>query len=395
MPQAPNAALAALPSELQMQAARITFKLSQLGFTSAFVRMEEGPILRTFFFQPSLDALFSKVMAKDEEIAGALGVESARLFRAIGLLAVEIPREDRQLIRFDQCIDKMFKDKAVSEDMALPLLMGQSPKGDYLYADLNAQPHLLIAGTTGSGKSVALSEIISSMSVLRTPKELEFTLVDTKNLDLVLFKELDHVSEIITDVHVLRSVMQDLIREHDHRTKLMSGMARNIREWNRLNEDNPLIYKVLVIDEMADVFERDASMRAGMDKDEKADNPAIAALLKRIIQVSRATGIHIIAATQRPSAAMITGESKIKFGDLKANMPARFCFKLPTMADSRVVLDENGAEILLGKGDYLYKIAGQDTVQRAHSAYVSMENIAMILSQHDEIRRMYNGLATR
>lgn len=392
MPQAVNPAIAALPVDTQVQVARILYKLSQLGFNCIFQRVEEGPILRTFFFQPSLDALFARVMSKDEEIAGALGVESSRLYRAIGLLAVEIPRPDRQLIRFDSCIHKMFEDKSVSRDMALPLLMGQNPKGEFLYADLAVQPHLLIAGTTGSGKSVATSQLICSMALLRTPKELEFTLVDTKNLDLVLFKGLSHVREIIADIETLRATLQDLIKEHDRRTRVMSGLARNIREWNRLNDDNPLVYKILVIDEMADVFERDAAIRSGMDKDEKAEKPAISALLKRIIQVSRASGIHIIAATQRPSAAMVTGDARIKFGDLKANMPARFCFKLPTMADSRVVLDENGAEILLGKGDYLYKVAGTDIAQRAHSAFVSIEDIGYILMQHEDIRRMYHAL---
>lgn len=377
-----------LSKDQQLQAARIVVKLGQLGFSASFVRMEEGPILRTFFFQPSLDALFSKVINKEEEIAGILAVESARLYRAVGLLAVEIPRADRQLIRFDSCIHELFT-KESNKDMRLPLLMGQNPKGEFLYADLAEQPHLLIAGTTGSGKSVATNQLIGSMALLRTPQELEFTLVDTKNLDLVLFRGLPHVREIITDVEVLRTTLQDMIKEHDRRTSIMSGLARNIKEWNALNSDNPLIYKVLIIDELADVFERDNAIRSGMDKEDRADNPAISALLKRIAQVSRATGIHIIAATQRPSVKMVTGDSKIAFGDIKANFPARFCFKLPTMADSRVVLDQNGAELLLGKGDYLYIVAGTDTPQRAHSAYVAMEDIALILSQHDDIRKMY------
>lgn len=385
---ATNKLLEGYSVEVQVQIARIQFKLSQLGFNAAFSRMDEGPILRTFYFEPALDALFSRVTSKEEEIAGALKVDSARLYRNAGLLAVEIPRPDRQLIRFDSCIHEMFS-RPDTEQMHLPLLMGQNPKGEYLYADLAAQPHLLIAGATGSGKSVATSELICSMALMRSPKQLEFILVDTKNLDLVLFRDLDHVSEIITDVDALRSKLQDLLREHDRRTALMSGFARNIREWNALGMGEALRSKVLIIDELADVFERDASLRAGFDKDEKAAFPAISALLKRIAQVSRATGIHIICATQRPSVGMVTGDSRIKFGDIKANFPARFCFKLPTMADSRVVLDENGAEMLLGKGDYLYKIAGNDLVQRAHSAFVSMEDIALILSQHAEIRRTY------
>jgi len=356
--------------------------------------LEEGPILRTFFFIPALDALFSKVINREEEVAGALSVESARLYRVAGLLAVEVPRIDRQLIRFDSCLHNMLTSEA-TKDMSLPLLMGQNPKGNYLYADLAVQPHLLIAGATGSGKSIATSQLICSMALMRPPSELEFILVDTKNLDLVLFKGLEHVSAVITDINKLRDQLQELLKEHDRRAALMTGISRNIKEWNALQSGWPyralqsLKYKVLIIDELADVFERDAAERAGFDKDQKAAFPAISALLKRIAQVSRATGIHIICATQRPSVGMITGDAKVKFGDIKANFPARFCFKLPTMADSRVVLDENGAELLLGKGDYLYKVAGVDNVQRAHSAFVSMDDIALILSQHKEIRGMY------
>jgi len=375
------------PKEIQTQAARILFKLSQLGFGASFVRMDEGPILRTFYFQPSLDALFARVINKEEEIAGTLAVESARLFRDAGLIAIEIPRSDRQLIRFDQCLHKMLESQG--DGNLLPVLMGQSPKGDYLIMDLAAQPHLLIAGATGSGKSIFTSQLICSLALFLSPKQLELTLVDTKNLDLVLFKGLEHITEVITDVEILRDRLQLLLAEVRHRTQLMSGIARNLTEWNSMNRDNPLPYKLLIVDELADVMEQDASIRSGMEKEEKTASPAISLLIKQIAQISRAAGVHIIIATQRPSVGMVTGDSRVKFGDIKANFPARICFKLPTMADSRVVLDQNGAEILLGKGDYLYKIAGSDTVNRAHSAFVSMDDIALILSQHEQIRRTY------
>jgi S-DNA-T family DNA segregation ATPase FtsK/SpoIIIE len=383
----PSSALAGYPTEIQIQGARILYKLSQLNFSATFERMEEGPILRTFYFQPSLDALFSRVSGKNEEIAAALATDSARLYRAGGLLAAEIPRPDRQIIRFDQCLHQMLSDLEIRR-MALPLLMGQSPKGERIYADLAAQPHLLIAGSTGSGKSVYLNMLAASLALFRDPKELEFTLVDTKNLDLVLFKGLPHVKEIITDVGDLRRRLEQLLREVRIRTATMSGLARNVLEYNALGYKK-FHYKVLIIDELADVMETDAASRAGMDKAERADNPSIAALLKGVAQISRAAGIHIIVATQRPSVKMVTGDSKIGFGDIKANLPARVCFKLPSMADSRVVLDENGAETLLGRGDYLYKVSGSDILQRAHSAFVSMDDIALILNSHEHIRGMY------
>lgn len=379
--------LSSYPPEIQLQTGKILFKLNQLGFTCAFSRMDEGPILRSFYFLPTQYALFARVVSKGEEIAGALGVESVRLYRDSGLLAIEVPRSDRQLIRFDSCLHEMMKNPE-TRDYALPLLMGQDPRGAYLFADLHAQPHMLAAGSTGSGKSVAVSQFLGSMALLRTPKELELTLVDTKNLDLVLFKGLEHVKEVITDAPTLQHRLEDFLTEVRHRTQQMSGVARNVKEYTALT-GKIIPYKVLVIDELADVLALDAARRGSMDKDEKADTPSIASLIQRITQISRAAGIHLIMATQRPSIKMVTGDAKVGFGDIKANFPARICFKLPSMTDSRVVLDENGAESLLGKGDYLYKLAGIDTPQRAHSAFVSMEDIALILSQHSEIRGMY------
>jgi len=383
--------LAGYPTEIQIQGARILYKLKQLNFDATFEKMEEGPILRTFFFNPSLDALFSRIMSKDEEIAAALAVESARLYRNGGSLGVEIPRSDRQTIRFDQCLHQMLADPEIRK-MALPLLMGQSPKGERLYADLAVQPHLFVAGSTGSGKSVYISQLIASLALFRDPTELEFTLVDTKNLDLVLFRGLPHIKEVITNVSDLRNRLEELLGEVRRRTSIMSGLARNVQEYNKLGFQT-FAYKILIVDELADVMETDAAERASLDRKDKAETPSVAALLKSITQISRAAGIHIIMATQRPSVKMITGDSKVGFGDIKANFPARVCFKLPTMADSRVVLDENGAESLLGKGDYLYKIAGSDLLQRAHSAFVSMDDIALILNSHEHIRGMYQNVA--
>lgn len=374
--------------EIQLQAGKLLLKMKQLSFNAAFLSVENGPVIRTFTFQPDMDSLYSKILSKEEELAGAVAVESVRVLRDSGFLRIEVPRADRQLIRFDACLHQMLSSEE-TKAMTLPLLMGQTPAGIYKYADLTEQPHLLMAGTTGSGKSVFVSQLICSLALFKNPEDLELILVDTKNLDLVLFRGLNHIRDVITDVPMLRTKLEDLLKEHIRRTHLMSGLSRNVREWNSSGYGAKLPYKILIIDELADVMDTDAALRSSMDKDEKDENPSIAALLKRIAQITRATGIHIIAATQRPSVKMITGDSKVGFGDIKANFPARICFKLPTMVDSRVVLDENGAECLLGKGDYLYKLAGSDTLGRAHSAFVGMNDIAMILTQHEEIRRMY------
>lgn len=365
--------------ETNSQVSLLTHKMLVLKFVATFERVEEGPILRTFFFKPAPGALFSQILSKEEELAGALSVESVRLFRAGGSLCVEVPRSDRQLIRFDSCVHELLSSEG-TRGMMLPLLLGQNPRGEFVFADLAEQPHLLIAGTTGSGKSIFTAQLISSLSLFRSPKELSFTLVDTKQLDLVLFDGLEHVSSVVKTIGEVRTTLQAALKEIERRQTLMSGFVRNIRDWNSQGMGPKLKYKVIIIDELADVLEQDQAFLSVMSKE---DRPAsIASLLKRIAQISRALGIHIIAATQRPSVKTIAG-------DTKANFPARICFKLATQADSRVCLDENGAERLLGKGDFLYKITGSDTVKRAHSAFVSIEDIALILSQHSEIRRTY------
>lgn len=379
--QKQQALISQYPPALQQQIHILTIKCASLGVPSLFTRMQEGPVVQTFYFQPQGLALFGPLMSKADELAGALHVESVRVERVLGEIAIAVPRADRQLIEFDSCLHKMLT-SPVTKDMALPLLMGQTTNGEHLYCDLASQPHLLIAGTTGSGKSVYTAQLICSLSLFRSPEELEFVLVDTKNLDLVLFKPLEHVKYVLNNISDLRVALQELLATVRLRNTQMSGMARNIGEWNALSS-KPMKYKILIIDEMADVFMQD---RAYLSQFKKAERPpAIEDLVQQILQISRAAGVHLILATQQPSVKIISGI-------MKANAPARVSFKLPTMSDSRVILDENGAESLLGKGDYLYKIAGSDTVKRAHSAYVSTTDIATIIAQNEMIRRQYSEM---
>jgi S-DNA-T family DNA segregation ATPase FtsK/SpoIIIE len=268
-----------------------------------------------------------------------------------------------------------------TRQMNLPLLMGQNKVGEYLYADLATQPHMLIAGATNSGKSVYTAQLICSISLFRSDDELELILVDTKNLDLVLFKELKHVTHVLSDISDIRATLSDLLDEIRDKNSRMSGIVRNIREWNAMQVDSQRMkYKILIMDELADVVDQDEKYLRKFTKQERPTS--ILEYLKTIAQISRAAGIHLILATQRPSVDILPGS-------VKTNFPARVSFKLPTRTDSQVILDENGAENLLGAGDYLYKIAGSDTVKRAHSAYVSITDIATIIEQNEEIRRQY------
>lgn len=382
---AAKAAIAQYPPEIRTQISLITTRLMSLGFAGTFSRMSEGPVVRTFYFKPEGFSKFASVLTKAEEIAGALSVESVLIDRELGDLTIAVPRTVREIISFDQCLHTMMT-SPLTKEMALPLLMGQSPTGENLYADLANQPHLLIAGATNSGKSVYTAQLICSLSLFRSPAELEFILVDTKNLDLVLFKGLAHVKHIINEVEDLRAVLQLLLAEVRTRNEQMSGIARNIKEWNAMHSGistQKMKYKVLIVDELADVLMQDEALLRPFPRKERP--PSIEELIQQISQISRAAGIHLVLATQRPSVDILPGT-------IKNNFPARVCFKVPAAVDSRVVLDCTGAENLLGQGDYLYKIAGSDMVKRAHSAFISMTNIATIIMQHDEIRRQYDTI---
>jgi S-DNA-T family DNA segregation ATPase FtsK/SpoIIIE len=266
------------------------------------------------------------------------------------------------------------------KEMAIPILMGQTPIGEWLVIDLATQPHMLVAGSTGGGKSVFLAEIIAGLAIMKRPEDIDLFLVDTKKLDLPLFSSLTHVNEVITDVEQLHTLLDSLIHLVRKRTTDMSGIARNIREYNALNYNakTQMKYKLLIIDELADVLQQDIAkfgtgkQRDGMDTIENK--------LKALTQISRAAGIHVIAATQRPSVKVING-------DIKANFPMRLSFKLPTNQDSRVILGEGGAENLLGKGDYLYQTFENPDIRRAHGAFVKTEDIARICIQHEDIRK--------
>jgi S-DNA-T family DNA segregation ATPase FtsK/SpoIIIE len=365
-----------------------------LGFASLFTKAIDGPVVRSFTFTPIGDVRFSSILSKGEELAGSLAVESVRIERELGSLVISVPQEYREIIHFDACLHRLLT-SAETQSMALPLLMGQSKTGEYLYADLADQPHMLIAGATNSGKSVFTAQLICSLALLRSEAELEFTLVDTKNLDLVLFKTLPHVRHVLSTVEDIRTTLSELLEEIRLRNSQMSGLVRNIREWNGLQADTqkysdiaryqytPMKYKVFIMDELADVVDQDEEE---LRKYTKRDRPtSILEYLKTIAQISRASGVHLILATQRPSVDILPGS-------IKTNFPARIAFKLPTRTDSQVILDENGAENLLGAGDYLYKIAGSDQVKRAHGSYVSVTDIATIIAQRDEIRRMYASL---
>lgn len=372
------------PKDVQEEVLKLCMKMISLGYMATFRKAELGPVVRTYFFEPFPDAVLSKILSKEEDLALSLGVEAVLITRELGNIAVAVPRHDRETIKFDALLHEMLT-TPVTREMYLPLLMGKNPRGESLYLDLATQPHMLIAGATGAGKSIFTSQVILSLALLRPPEDLKFILVDTKQLDLVLFKDLPHVTNVVTQIEELRVTLEMLLEEVRSRTAKLSGYVRNIQEWNKGNFGAPLEYKVLVIDEFADVVDADRALLSQITPRYRPE--AVDQLVKKLAQISRAVGVHLIVATQRPSV-------KVLGGDIKTNFPTRMAFKLPTMQDSRVILDENGAEALLGKGDYLYRTAGSDTTKRAHSAYVSMTDISVMIAQYDMLRETFKQIAS-
>lgn len=355
-------------------------KMIVLGFVAKFTHCEPGPIITQYFFKPLPTAKLSIIFNKTEDLALAVGaVDPLLIQRVRDEIAISVPNKQRTIISFDNCLHWLATSNETASE-ALPLLMGQTSSGNNFSLDLSTQPHMLIAGSTGGGKSVFLSQLIASLAVQKSPEELEFILVDTKQLDLTLFSSLSHVSNMVDNVEDLHEALDWLLKEVRKRTAAMKGIARNIKEWNSLKAGHELRYIVLVIDELMDVIQQDKELARSEDKETKRTR--ISAKLIQLAAISRAAGVHIIAATQRPSIEVISG-------NFKTNFPTRISFKLPSSIDSRVILDENGAECLLGKGDYLYRTSEQATIQRAHGSFVKMEDIALVISQHEMIRKTF------
>lgn len=372
--------------DMMLDVAQIALKCVGLGFPVKYSRSETGPRVRTHYYMQQLGsgAPLSKVINRAEDISLACGVDTCMITRVKNEIAFAIPLQNPEIIKFDNALYWLATQSDVAK-MAIPLLMGQTPTGEWLAIDLATQPHLLIGGSTGGGKSVFLAELIAAIAVLKAPREIDMFLVDTKKLDLPLFQSLTHAKSVMTQVEEVHQLLDDLIKLVRKRTTEMQGIARNIREYNEMNiNPNSLMkYKLLIIDEMADVFDQDKAVY-GIGK-QRDGMETIENKLKTLTQISRAAGIHVIAATQRPSAKIISG-------DIKANFPMRLSFKLPTGTDSRVVLGETGAENLLGKGDYLYQTFENPDIRRAHGAFVRTEDIARICIQHNDIRQSLEAI---
>ena len=268
----------------------------------------------------------------------------------------------------------------------LTLPLGKDLIGRIRAADLTQMPHLLIAGSTGTGKSVFINSLLMGLLYKATPDELKLVLVDPKRLELGLYEDIPHLfTPVVTDPKVAANVLRNATREMERRLKLLAQRGvRNIDQYNRTfekgqslslfdnaeEEHNPLPYIVIVIDELADLM--------------MVDTNNVEESITRLAQMARAVGIHLILATQRPSVDVITGL-------IKANFPARISFRVASKVDSRTILDANGSESLLGKGDMLYLPAGSSRLHRIHGPYVNEDEIAAVCDfWRDQAKAIYN-----
>lgn len=352
-------------------------KLRGLGINGITLGDEiPGPVVTGFPLRIPASIPIKSILSKEEDIALACNVESVVIRRIGNEVIVFIPNKNRTDINFLDALFWYLKDEHVRE-MQLPILLGTNYRGEKAVLELTTCPHILIAGSTGSGKSIFESNIISALSMLKKENEIYFYLVDTKRLDLTLFENLSHVKQIVRSLDEWYETINDILAIVDRRnTQIELAKVRNISEYNKLYPNAKLPYIILLIDELADLMDRDKE-RKKIEGKEYGKTP-VDLSLARLIQICRASGVHIIACTQRTSVNVINGT-------IKANFPTRISLRLPTRIDSQTILGENGAENLLGKGDMLIKKNDSDSLERFHSPFVRLEDIEQILNQRDRI----------
>jgi DNA segregation ATPase FtsK/SpoIIIE, S-DNA-T family len=355
-------------------------KMQGLGIKAKFSRIEEGPIITGYYYTPDAGTPISKLLKHEEDFAQAAKVDSVSVQRITGDVVIFVPNKERKTIHFYDSAWYCYTQRCNYE---IPISLGVDFLGNKSIIDLTGQPHILLAGQTGSGKSVFLANIIATLAICKSMSELVFSFIDTKRLDLPLFSELPQVIELAKDLNDARSLFVNILSECRTRYKnLEMKRVRSIKEWNEKNPENKYHYHVLIIDELADLLDQDSAMISGMSKKERTllNIQSIPELLQQLVQISRAAGIHVIAGTQRPSA-------KILSGDIKNNFPCRIAMKMPTRFDSETILGENGAETLLGKGDMLLKQDGSDVLKRFHGPFVNLTDIEAVIHNLDDVRR--------
>ena len=337
--------------------------LMDFGVSGNIKKISHGPVVTLNEFEPAAGVKVSKIINLSDDIARNTSSESARIATIPGsnTVGIELPNNSRENVYLSEILNHPdFKKKEVK----LPIALGKSISGKPIVSDLTSMPHLLIAGTTGSGKSVCINTIILSLLYRHTPEKCKFILIDPKMLELSTYEGIPHLlCPVITEAKKAASVLGWVVKEMESRYRLMTKEGvRNIDGYNTKHK-LPMPYIVVVVDEMSDLM-----LVAGKE---------IENYIQKLSQMARAAGIHIIMATQRPSVDVITGT-------IKANFPTRISFQVTSKIDSRTILGEQGAEQLLGKGDMLY-MSSANKIVRIHAPFVS----------DNEIEKVNNSLRTQ
>ena len=330
--------------------------LMDFGVNGEIKKVSHGPVVTLNEFEPAAGVKVSKIINLSDDIARNTSSESARIATIPGsnTVGIELPNLSRENVYLSEILsDSNFKKK----DIKLPIALGKNISGTPIVGDLASMPHLLIAGTTGSGKSVCINTIILSLLYRHTPDRCKFILIDPKMLELSTYEGVPHLlCPVITEAKKAASVLGWVVKEMENRYKLMTREGvRNIDGYN-VKHKLPMPYIVVVVDEMSDLM-----LVAGKE---------IENYIQKLSQMARAAGIHIIMATQRPSVDVITGT-------IKANFPTRISFQVTSKIDSRTILGEQGAEQLLGKGDMLF-MSSANRIVRIHAPFVSDNEIEKI-----------------
>jgi S-DNA-T family DNA segregation ATPase FtsK/SpoIIIE len=334
-------------------------KLKQFKIEGDVVRYYIGPVVTTFEFKPLPHIKVSKILALQDDLAMALKAQSIRIQAPIpgkDVVGIEIPNEKMQTIYLREILESDIFKKSKSP---LTIALGKDIVGAPFVTDLKKLPHLLIAGTTGSGKSVGINAMILSLLYRNSPDELKFVMIDPKMLEFSIYNDIPHLlTPVITEPKKAIVALNAMVKEMERRYKLMAKMrVKNIEGYNQKAEEK-LPYIVIIIDELADLM-----MTSGKDVEYS---------IARLAQMARASGIHLIVATQRPSVDVVTGL-------IKANLPSRISFKVGQKIDSKVILDQFGAESLLGRGDMLFTPPGITGLIRLHAPFTSEEEIEKVV----------------
>lgn len=370
--------------DVRRKAAILEKTFADFGYRVRVVEIQTGPVIAQFEVELEAGLRLSKITVLADDLAIALRVPSVRIVAPIpgkNTVGIEVPNSERQLVRLREVIEESH---AKFSAMRIPIFLGKDVAGTPLVVDLSTMPHLLIAGRTGTGKSVCLNSIIMSILMTRTPEDVRLLLIDPKMVELSPYKRIPHLMHpVVTDMRKAEAILAWAVEKMEERYGLLARAGvRHLSVYNQLGEEElmermrpesdedrariptHMPYIVIVADEMADLM---------MTSAKEVETHII-----RLAQKSRAVGIHLVLATQKPTVDVITGL-------IKSNLPARICFEVASRVDSRVVLDEMGAEKLLGNGDMLFLRPGTSTLIRGQGTYVS----------DDEINRVIDAVAVR